>query len=392
MPWYSTGTPTINDTGRGLKLQECHQKEVANPKAQWHRKVEILRKLLPENTAIPFAKIGTTLLSSECDVLSLSVDDLQQLLRQGAPLTDMMLIKERHKDDDIKDDLTEILVDGVAPGCLVNVGDPSSDREGPTKMPIEDVIAAIKGTKALPGGLPFTLLDLELQAKVPPVPSFLDCRRFKVMDLISKRLKAEISGLGKMHTYGMLADLASSKASSIWSSDGGITLWHQDILPGYVYVPWQAAGQGFKAWIVPARSANKADFEEQGEDWAPEVRVLILEPGDCLIMPTPTPHAVLTVGNTWMHNGMFIDLHNITVWLGSLIRVARNPGIANEPIPMELLRGWHHLRDLFFQHVKNSVSEGTIAKEDGDGLMLRMLWAMCNSLQELSLQKFMGVG
>lgn len=52
--------------------------------------------MFPENEAITFAQIGTT---SDCDVLSLSDDGLEHLLRQEAPLTKPVLVKETHKGD-----------------------------------------------------------------------------------------------------------------------------------------------------------------------------------------------------------------------------------------------------------------------------------------------------
>ncbi len=36
---------------------------------------------------------------------------------------------------------------------------------------------------------------------------------------------------------------------------------------------------------------------------------------------------------------------------------------------MQLIRGWHHLRDLLSEHVRNSVTRGSVTKEEGDRLM-----------------------
>lgn len=138
--------------------------------------------------------------------------------------------------------------------------------------------------------------------------------------------------------------------------DGAFTGMHRDVLPSWI-LNYGSEAVGSKVVFFPAPGANMLEFEEQGEDWAPEVRVVILEAGDYLIMPTPVPHAVLTMGDTWMCSGMFIDLYNILSWLDSLIYTAKNGNTTNEPIPLELISGWHHLEALFMEHIRRSRPE-----------------------------------
>ncbi|KAJ4146920.1 hypothetical protein LMH87_001475 [Akanthomyces muscarius] len=286
------------------KLKQCYSIPADDPKSLWHRKMEALKKMLPENKDIPFACIGYN--------------------------------NERQRD------LTDRLRDVVAPGSRVQVGDPRSHERLPRPVAVEDVISAIEGKTS------------------PPLPDFLQCRRFEVIQLLGSRLRTEFAGAGKPRTtitiQGRALDLSSSLASTLFVQDGAFTGMHRDVLPSWI-LNYGSEAVGSKVVFFPAPGANMLEFEEQGEDWAPEVRVVILEAGDYLIMPTPVPHAVLTMGDTWMCSGMFIDLYNILSWLDSLIYTAKNGNTTNEPIPLELISGWHHLEALFMEHIRRSRPE-----------------------------------
>lgn len=126
------------------KLKQCYSIPADDPKSLWHRKMEALKKMLPENKDIPFACIGTARDDHHCDVFCLSNDDLNKLLEEGKPLTKPMLIKAGYNNERQRD-LTDRLRDVVAPGSRVQVGDPRSHERLPRPVAVEDVISAIEG-------------------------------------------------------------------------------------------------------------------------------------------------------------------------------------------------------------------------------------------------------
>ena len=92
---------------------------------------------------------------------------------------------------------------------------------------------------------------------------------------------------------------STSSTSTLFAQDGASTGMHRDVLPSWS-LHYGSEAVGSKVILFPAPGANMLEFKEQGEDGAAEVRVVILEAGDYLIMLTPIPHTMLTMGDTWM--------------------------------------------------------------------------------------------
>ncbi|KAJ3498767.1 hypothetical protein NLG97_g865 [Lecanicillium saksenae] len=301
--------------------------------------------MFPEEKEISLCRIGTTRDAEDCDVLCLSDEDLQALLAAGKPLTKPLLMKNEYSGQE--HDLVDRLRQLVARGTPVSIGDPRLQRRYPDTRVVEEVISAIKGETRLCGDHPFTMLDILSLPRQSPIPKFLSPARFDVMKSIGSRVRTELSGSAGKPNIAIPTDLTSAISSTMFATRCAFTGMHRDVLPSWVL------SLGTKAWILPAPGAKEVDFEAQGEEWAPDVRVLILEANDYLVMPSPTPHAVLTIDDSWMCAGMFIDLYNILAWMDSLIYAAEWGNTTNEPIPRELISGWHHLQEFFIEHVKS---------------------------------------
>ncbi len=173
-------------------------------------------------------------------------------------------------------------------------------------------------------------------------PKFLSAERFNTIPIIHDRLYAQARREGGSSILGD-CDVLRSVSFSLFGKKGAFTGFHTDCPAG----TWAHALSGRKLWIFPVASASLSDFEKHGEAWAPKVRVVLLEAGDTLVMTEPTPHAVLTLEDSWMIGGMFIDIENMLVLMEKLIWMADNQNVTNEPVPTELLKGWTHVQRLF---------------------------------------------
>ena len=115
---------------------------------------------------------------------------------------------------------------------------------------------------------------------------------------------------------------------------------------------WVCLEWVLKLWIF-ATDTNESEmvkFTDEGDNWVPErVVAIVLEPGDTLIMPSAQllPHAVLTLADSRMTGGMFMDAVRILESIEKLLWIYIRPSVSNEPIPLQLLRGWSHLCKLF---------------------------------------------
>ncbi|KAJ6786760.1 hypothetical protein PWT90_07368 [Aphanocladium album] len=154
------------------------------------------------------------------------------------------------------------------------------------------------------------------------------------------------------------SDLLRSTSFSLFGQRCAFTGFHTDCPAG----TWVRTLSGKKLWIFPTPCASTDDdlrkFAAVGDSWAPrKVRAVLLEAGDTLIMAEPTPHAVLTLEDSWMHGGMFVDVERMPALMEKLHWIACNQNVTNEPVPLELLRGWAHMRHLFATSVQGASAE-----------------------------------
>lgn len=109
-------------------------------------------------------------------------------------------------------------------------------------------------------------------------------------------------------------------------------------------------------------------FTDEGDNWVPEsVVAIVLEPGDTLIMPSAQllPHAVLTLADSRMTGGMFMDALRILESIEKLLWISIRQSVSNEPIPLQLLRGWSHLRKLFYDRNQSTTDQARFEKITG---------------------------
>ncbi|KAK2036351.1 hypothetical protein LZ31DRAFT_536483 [Colletotrichum somersetense] len=234
----------------------------------------------------------------------------------------------------------------------------STESKDPIRMSINEVVRRMEeGSDLKHGRLPINLLNLRFLGQVSPGPSFLNRQRFGIIPAINSRLEAQWNGetvVGKRSYATILGarevDLDASTTFSLFAQRGSMTGMHVDNPDG----TWVCNLGGLKIWIFPTnRSRDTMEmFEEEGDDWVPEaVNIIVLEPGDVLVMPPGQiiPHAVLTLADSHMVGGMFLDAHHILDLVEKVLWIANHPAVTNEAIPLQLLKGWEHLRDLFIE-------------------------------------------
>ncbi|KAJ4161686.1 uncharacterized protein LMH87_007710 [Akanthomyces muscarius] len=271
-------------------LKKCREMVVNEEDAYWHTNIRLLKEMFPSDN-ISFAKLGSSAQPSDLiDVYSVTECEAKELLARDQAMTQPILIKGSQN---TPDDPMQTLCDRFRlPGSKVSIQDAREKERTPVSMPVDEAIGAIRRETTICGGLPFTILDLEFLGQIPPIPECLHDNRFAVMQAIDSRLQVasrmneEKTGAGP-----------GKKSSAAVIHEGAFTGFHVDTPGG----TWVRTMSGLKAWIFASRTAPINDFQEQGSDWAPDVNVIILEPGDCLIMPTAIPHAVLTIADSWMH-------------------------------------------------------------------------------------------
>ncbi|KJZ68061.1 hypothetical protein HIM_12546 [Hirsutella minnesotensis 3608] len=195
-------------------------------------------------------------------------------------------------------------------------------------MPADEVISRIKdGNKLSDRRLPINLLSLKFFGQVPVAPAILNNPRFCLIQAINSRLEAHqpqwnMAGKRSYSAEGAKASLLFS----LFAQRGCFTGFHVDSPDG----TWVRNMWGLKVWIFPSRRdlADITKFEAQGDEWIPEsIRVIVLEPGDTLIMPPGEiiPHAVLTLEDSHMVGGMFMDKFRILESIEKLCWIAKHP-------------------------------------------------------------------
>ena len=339
-------------------LRECQTSPIpALPTgSRWNRNRRLLQRIFPEDRDIPFARIGTfSDTTDDAEVWYVTEKQIEEkVIDRGFVLRKPTVIKSHPagRCGRSLDLFLEALHNHFA-GSRVDVQDLSTTKTRPVSMPVDAVIKRIReGPDFRAGQLPINLLNLKYFGQAPPTPTFLNMPRFDVLPAIGSHLEAEFSRdatAGKRgHATAREVDLDRSLTFSLFAQRGSFTGFHVDCPDG----TWVSNEWGLKLWIF-ARSSDEADmtkFAEEGAEWAPkDIAVIVLEPGDALVMPPAevVPHAVLTLEDSHMVGGMFMDAHRIVDSIQKLFWIATHPTVTNEAIPLQLLSGWEHLRNRF---------------------------------------------
>lgn len=352
-------------------VELCTQFTTAKHEARWPAKLGVIQKLLPQDRPVPFAKLGTlsdyTSGANAFDIFSLKEDEINNLLTTSRNLPHIFVIKQaKTPPANAAESLLQTLdTDLNRRQATINVQDMSTPAE--SIYSVQDVIEGISKKKNICDGLPFTLLDLQYIGKnTSPMPLFLDDQRFTIMRTIQRRQSAETSRAGRsMEVAPERArsrkdgkqraapqDLEKAISFSLFGQKGAFSGFHADCPGG----TWVHIASGKKLWMF-ANTDDFDDFYEYTDDWIPPIQAVILEPGDTLVMMEPTPHAVLTLQDSWMHGGMFIDIDNTLRWMDKLIWVATHDYITNDTIPLQLISRWADIKEFYFERESGQNAE-----------------------------------
>ncbi|EGY23417.1 uncharacterized protein VDAG_04855 [Verticillium dahliae VdLs.17] len=350
-------------------VRECLGTEGDHPReSRWHGVLAMLRQLVPENHPPQTAHIASSEnLDPAAHAWRLTTDKLDQLLDEEAPLNDRLILKgtrPTRNEDAIHQELCANLLQAFK-GMGLSVQDMTSTTGMPAKMPTETVVSRIeKGADIQGGTLPINLLDMMWAGQAPPAPEFLNRRRFAVTALVDARAKVERAKtdlVGKTLTRtsargqkGNKEENPSSALLDLWgyiyfmlfSQKGSFTGFHCDN-PGGTFLRILT---GLKVIFVPARwdEQERQNFAEYGDQWVPsQVRIIVLQPGDTFVMMPGgiVPHAVLTLEDSLVCGGMFLDARRILDTLESQLWMVENPRVTNEPAPLQLIVQGGLLRD-----------------------------------------------
>ncbi|KDN70414.1 hypothetical protein CSUB01_11680 [Colletotrichum sublineola] len=381
----STFEQTIRSKYDGLiqeLLSECREAKRHCPSihTRWFQSLDLLERLFPDGRDIPFAQISTSSDSPNGDVWYTTEEELARVLDEEVPLSRPIVIRPSRPLPSCNglDEFFALLTSHFKDGT-VDVQDMSTESKDPIRMSINEVVRRMaEGSDLKHGRLPINLLNLRFLGQVSPGPSFLNRRRFGIIPAINSRLEAQWNGeavVGKRGYATILGarevDLVASTTFSLFAQRGSMAEIHVDNPDG----TWVCNLGGLKIWIFPTnRSRDMMElFEKEGDDWVPEaVNIIVLEPGDILVMPPGQiiPHAVLTLADSHMVGGMFLDAHHILDLVEKVLWIANNPAVTNEAIPLQLLKGWEHLRDLF---IEREPTEAGRAKFDDLSREMRQL-------------------
>ena len=358
-------------------LRECrNSKNSQLGHTRWEDSLTLLNRIFPSDRDIPIARIGPiSTTADDADVWYTTEDDIERMMAQNFILRKPTVVRSRQLGRRAQrlDHFLEALNDHFG-DSKVDVQDPSTKKKAAVPLPVCDIIDRIREGADIPAGrLPINLLNLKYLGQVPPAPAFLNLRRFDILPAISSRLEAELTGqaiAGKRGHAVMVeareVDLDRSLTFSLFAQRGAFTGFHVDSPDAtWVFLEW-----GLKLWIF-ATDTNESEmvkFTDEGDNWVPErVVAIVLEPGDTLIMPSAQllPHAVLTLADSRMTGGMFMDALRILESIEKLLWISIRPSVSNEPIPLQLLRGWSHLRKLFYDRNQSTTDRARFEKITG---------------------------
>lgn len=178
----------------------------------------------------------------------------------------------------------------------------------------------------LESDLPFNCLslpDFSGQAR----PDFFKHQRFRILDDL----------LEEAGVTGTEDDAEFSRQFGLFAKAQALSGFHCDKLSG-TYIHNLA---GYKAWaFIILQPAEKEQFKRAGIDWCPSngrAKILILEPGDILIMPPGIiiAHAPYALTDCAMQGGAFWDSFAIVATLESILEttIENNHTTTNEAVP-----------------------------------------------------------
>ncbi|KAL3962976.1 hypothetical protein ACCO45_004499, partial [Purpureocillium lilacinum] len=281
MPTDSVGTANMrkkyDDLVRSL-LRECLTSTgpALHNGTRWSRCLQQLRKILPADCEIPFARITTfpDMSDNNADVWYVTEDSMMQhFVNEDFVLRKPVVIKSQRSRawECSSHSFLKDLGDHFA-GSTVDVQDLTTTEKTAVKMGVDAVIKKIgEGADVPTGRLPINLLNLKYFGQSPPTPRFLNLSRFNVLPSISSHLEAEFSGAAiagkRSRATAREVDLERSLIFSLFAQRGSFTGFHVDCPDG----TWVCPEWGLKLWIF-ATSTDEADmvkFAEEGDEWAP---------------------------------------------------------------------------------------------------------------------------
>lgn len=180
--------------------------------------------------------------------------------------------------------------------------------------------------RELESDLPFNCLSLP-DFSGQTRPDFFKNERFRILDDLSE-------GAGIMGTEN---DVDFSRQFGLFAKAQALSGFHCDKLSG-TYIHNLA---GYKAWafIVP-QTDEKRQFKIASIDWCPpkgQAKILILEPGDILVMPPGilVAHAPYAITDCAMRGGAFWDSFALVATLESILEttIENNHTTTNEAVP-----------------------------------------------------------
>jgi hypothetical protein len=178
---------------------------------------------------------------------------------------------------------------------------------------------------------PLNCLDIAAFRPYTSVPAAMQHRRFSIVEAMQSFQSQEANikiKPGKQSTIRArptkssvrAIDMESCAAFMLLASVLAFSTWHEDLLNN----TWVQCLTGKKAW-----------FMRVNDDEGPPA-VVILEPGDWLLMPAGlrVKHAVLTLeGPSLMVGGQHLDGHCLTPQLDEMSELIENPDRTNEAVP-----------------------------------------------------------
>jgi hypothetical protein len=239
-------------------------------------------------------------------------------------------------------------------------------------------------SRTIKEGLPRNYLSWTgslFQSEVPD-PEALLWFRSKLLSYLCDRSKniirdkhGQTHGAGKEdYRPGRNIDLEACIRFVLFGERASLSLYHVDVLNG----TWVQCLSGVKGWYVyqgPWTSKEQAEFRDYGTQWKPAagtMKMILLEPGDTLIMRPGhlVIHAVLTLEDSLMAGGMMWpeSAKELEALFENLQYIALSPMVTNEhhskqlPEILESLKIWMEM-ELAERKSRGSPVDGSAAPD-----------------------------
>ena len=186
-------------------------------------------------------------------------------------------------------------------------------------------------------------------------PSFLRMDRFRVLNLVMERCRADMQKHIGKQVHLSPFDIGSCRKFNILGWPGAFSGPHVDSNGA----TWIRNLFGYKLWMfVPKSEMGVEDWErfaKDGDKWDPrgKSRAVILEPGDVFVMEHGLVHSVQTLGDPGpclMTGGMFLDQSDLLRSLETIFWIGKNQNATNEPIAYQLAQVISTLEDMVEQN------------------------------------------